>query len=598
MPHSPYDVRFYSDTTNGHASHLATNDYRHGLPPGIQPATVRLVAQRQLQPQKKCPYPGIDFALYTAKPPALDEHYPAPPLAWPNAVGEVVEQWVDEHQTIRVKHWKHQVDSYLYYPVPPEAENRFCSSENTYIWTLPCAFLAALDYNSAFSPRSPACYWIYYDDHRVWSDVMDSRGFSNRMKQSCTFYRRWVGPDGRTWLGYHMLADVDLPTPRGESSAHMPVPVWRRYWFLAPEHLEVQNNYWCMENLDGCRQHKPWDAVPPIRLAMPHPSLETLCADGADPPINYRFELFWFGIEYNKQQQAIKKFEEAIEKLQQGKGKLQSLLHAGNPFPNNARGVHVPGRIPYSNKVIPEVFSGMPALQAYVDQFLPRWACANATVPVPFPTTLATPCAPRVAATTPRLQTHQRLPNDPQPPQPPAPDTHKRKAPANTVTVRVAPNLRYSSNGLCTTSALSPPAVPPPGQAPSPLTGTAGASGSGVTVPPAVIPVPPAVIPVPPVPWDAELHDVHRAYRRMALRHCFDRHRRVIGDNTLEAQSRASDLAHKDYVTFMGNGVRHKSLTQAMADGPLAITPADTTWLKDSLARVEGEYFRGFWRGP
>jgi hypothetical protein len=84
----------------------------------------------------------------------------------------------------------------------------------------------------------------------------------------------------------------------------------------------------------------------------------------------------------------------------------------------------------------------------------------------------------------------------------------------------------------------------------------------------------------------------------MALRHCFDRHRRVIGDNTLEAQSRASDLAHKDYVTFIGNGVRRKSLTQAMADGPLAITPADTTWLKDSLARVEGEYFRGFWRGP
>ncbi len=236
----------------------------------------------------------------------------------------------------------------------------------------------------------------------------------------------------------------------------------------------------------------------------------------------------------------------------------------------------------------------MADLQHHVDTVLPHWACANKPVAVPFPTTLEPPCEPRLPATAPRQQAFERKvppPSGPasQPPQPPQPASETRKrtrAADGTVPMSVAPALR-------------PPAVPPPGKAPSPPTGTAGASGSAVQVPPpATTSAPPAAVPVSPMPWVMELRKVHRAFRRMALRFCYHAHNPGI-PATPTKRSIDQALAHQDYAAFLSNGLRLNGLTQAMVDGPFAITAADVAWLEQALLPpVEGRPKRGFWTGP
>ncbi len=166
-----------------------------------------------------------------------------------------------------------------------------------------------------------------------------------------------------------MLADDLLPVPPQEESTS-DYPVWRRYWFLAPEHLAINSNRDCMHDLQGCREHKPWE-VSPDRLTAPHPSLVVLCSEGSGPPVGHRFELFWYGMEYAKQKYAIAQFEAVLERLNQGQGKLQELLHTGNPFSHTSASHHLSGRMPYKNRSIPHVFSDLPQLQAYVDEYLP-----------------------------------------------------------------------------------------------------------------------------------------------------------------------------------------------------------------------------------
>jgi hypothetical protein len=121
--------------------------------------------------------------------------------------------------------------------------------------------------------------------------------------------------------------------------------------------------------------------------------------------------------------------------------------------------------------------------------------------------------------------------------------------------------------------------------------GTAGASGS-------TDPVPPPAVAVPPFPWEAELHDVHRAYRRTTLSSFYELHRPETTTPTLAQCTKAADLAHQDYATFLQHGVRRGCLTQAMADGPFALTSADTTWLQTSVARTEDDDPQGYWQGP
>ncbi len=101
------------------------------------------------------------------------------------------------------------------------------------------------------------------------------------------------------------------------------------------------------------------------------------------------------------------------------------------------------------------------------------------------------------------------------------------------------------------------------------------------------------------MPWVTELRKVHRAFRRMALRFCYnslnpDR----IKTQTHDKRTLDQALAHQNYTSFLANGVTHKGITQAMADGPFAITAADTAWLKQGLASpAEGAPKIGYWTG-
>ncbi len=100
------------------------------------------------------------------------------------------------------------------------------------------------------------------------------------------------------------------------------------------------------------------------------------------------------------------------------------------------------------------------------------------------------------------------------------------------------------------------------------------------------------------MPWVTELRFAHRAFRRMALR-CYY-HLLNPGPTTTESKrTRDQALANEEYGRFLAQGVKMKGLTQAMADGPFAITPSDTAWLTQILhPPVEGAPKRGFWSGP
>ncbi len=110
--------------------------------------------------------------------------------------------------------------------------------------------------------------------------------------------------------------------------------------------------------------------------------------------------------------------------------------------------------------------------------------------------------------------------------------------------------------------------------------------------------MPPADIQVSPLQWAAELHDVHQAFRRIALRCFYQKH---SPGPTTTASKRTSNqvLAQVDYTAFLANGVRLKGLTQAMADGPFAITPSDTAWFAQILLPpAAGAPQLGFWSSP
>ncbi len=68
-------------------------------------------------------------------------------------------------------------------------------------------------------------------------------------------------------------------------------------------------------------------------------------------------------------------------------------------------------------------------------------------------------------------------------------------------------------------------------------------------------------------------------------------------DCTPETRASAPARAHQSYATFLHNGIKEGGLTQAMADGPLALTPEDSTWLTATLELTPEERFKGFWTG-
>ncbi len=84
----------------------------------------------------------------------------------------------------------------------------------------------------------------------------------------------------------------------------------------------------------------------------------------------------------------------------------------------------------------------------------------------------------------------------------------------------------------------------------------------------------------------------------MALRFCY--HKQNPGPKTnQELRTLHMTLAHEEYAAFLANGVRLNCMTQAMADGPFALTAADTTWLTQSqIPRKEGDIVHGYWTGP
>ncbi len=88
----------------------------------------------------------------------------------------------------------------------------------------------------------------------------------------------------------------------------------------------------------------------------------------------------------------------------------------------------------------------------------------------------------------------------------------------------------------------------------------------------------------------------------MALRFCYYAHNH--GDPTTPTQRSINEaLAHQDYAGFLSDGLRlsardPQGLTQAMVDGPLAITPGDVAWLSQALLpHVDGRPKIGFWGG-
>ncbi len=105
------------------------------------------------------------------------------------------------------------------------------------------------------------------------------------------------------------------------------------------------------------------------------------------------------------------------------------------------------------------------------------------------------------------------------------------------------------------------------------------------------------------MPWVMELRRVHRAFRRMALRFCYHAHNPGNDPATPTQRSIDKALTHQDYANFLSNGLRlsardPQGLTQAMVDGPFAITPGDVAWLSQALLpHVEGQPKLGFWAG-